>query len=140
MDQNINKADLDYKLANIDTEINRLNDQKINLFFESIGLTSREDIPKDYLDWETILVVVPNRQVLHELKQYKYSIARIAFATNVNAKQIHIYDFKDWKNAFRNKTQLQIRNLLKTTFGGVKKLQEDYNKIKDNTNSQPDES
>lgn len=132
MNLNINKADLDRKLTHIDTEINRLNDQKINLLFESLGLNNRADISKDYLQWETILIVVPSRQVSHELKQYKHSIARIAFATNTNAKQIHIYDLKDWKNAFRNKTQLQIRNLLKTTFGGVRKLQEDNNKTENN--------
>ena len=134
MNLNINKADLNDKLTNIDLEINRLNDQKINLLFETLGLTNRNDIPKNFLKWETILIVVPSRQISHELKQYKYSIARIAFATNVNAKQIHIYDLKDWKNAFRNKTQLQIRNLLKTTFGGVSKLPEDYIKSSSNEN------
>ncbi len=128
MNLNINKSDLNSKLMNIDIEINRLNDQKINLFFDSLGLNNRDDIPKDFLKWETILIVVPSRQIAHELKQYKHVIARIAFATNTNAKQIHIYDLTDWKNAFRNKTQLQIRNLLKTTFGGVRKLPEDYTK------------
>jgi len=128
MNLTIDKADLDRKLMNIDTDIHLLNDQKINLLLESIGLSNREDIPKDFLKWETILIVVPSRQIAHELKQYKHAIARIAFATNTNAKQIHIYDLKDWKNAFRNKTQLQIRNLLKTTFGGVRKLPEDYTK------------
>jgi len=128
MNLTINKADLDRKLMNIDTDINRLNDQKINLLFETLGLNNRDDIPKDFLEWETILIVVPSRQISHALKQYKHAIARIAFATNTNAKQIHVYDLKDWKNAFRNKTQLQIRNLLKTTFGGVSKLSKDYTK------------
>ena len=127
MELDINKADLNRKLENIDAEINGLNNQKINLLFESLGLTKRQDVPKDYLNWETILIVVPSRQISHELKQYKFSIDRIAFATNTNAKQIHLYDLKDWKNAFRNKTQLQIRNLLKTSFGGVRKQPEKDN-------------
>jgi len=131
MELDINKADLNRKLDNIDAEINGLNNQKINLLFESLGLTKRQDVPKDYLNWETILIVVPSRQISHELKQYKFSIDRIAFATNTNAKQIHLYDLKDWKNAFRNKTQLQIRNLLKTSFGGVRKQPEKDN-IADN--------
>ena len=134
MNLTIDKADLDRKLMNIDTDIHRLNDRKINLLLESIGLSNSDDIPKDFLKWETILIVVPSRQIANELKHYKHAIARIAFATNTNAKQIHIYDLKDWKNAFRNKTQLPIRNLLKTTFGGVRKLPEDYTKISTDEN------
>jgi len=121
-----NKTDLDQKLSAIDTEISALNDQKINIFLEAIGLNERADISKDYLQWETILIVVPSREIANELKHYKYSIDRIAFATNSSAKQIHLYDNKEWKSAFQNKTQLQIRNMLKTSFGGVKKIPEDY--------------
>lgn len=123
-----NKAELDQKLLAIDKQISNLNDEKIKAFLDAIGLIGREDVPKNYLQWENILIVVPSRQIANELKHYKYSIDRIAFATNSSAKQIHIYDSNEWKNAFRNKTQLQVRNLLKTTFGGVKKIPEDYKK------------
>jgi len=128
-----NETALRETIANIDKEMERLNDQKITALLDHLGLTERSDVPKDFLQWETILIVVPSRQVSHELKQYKFTINRIAFATNTNAKEIHIYDFKDWKNAFRNKSQLQIRNLLKSSFGGVKNLPEDYLKIDTNT-------
>lgn len=121
-----NEAVLQTELAAIDLEIKKLNDQKITLFIEAIGLS--ELAPKDYLKWETILIVVPDRHISHELKQYKFAISRIALATNINAKQLHIYDLEEWQKAFRNKTQLQIRRLLKTSFGGVQKLPEEYKK------------
>ncbi|WP_337965249.1 hypothetical protein [uncultured Flavobacterium sp.] len=108
-------------IKRIDQKIDKINDQKINAFFESLGLTEREDVPKDYLSWETILIVVPDRHISHELKYYKFSISRLFFVTNPYADQIHIYDFNEWKNSTRNKTQLQIREILKTNFGGVKK-------------------
>ncbi|MFH6964233.1 hypothetical protein ACHRVK_17730 [Flavobacterium plurextorum] len=117
----LNKADLD---------IHRLNDQKIKAFIEFLGLKDREDIPKNFLDWENILVVVPNREMLNEIKKYKDSISRISFVTNTNAKQIHIYDINDWKSATQNKTALQIRQFLKTNFGGVPKTSEDPDWIK----------
>jgi len=108
-------------IKRIDQKIDKINDQKINAFFESLGLTEREDVPKDYLSWETILIVVPDRHISHELKYYKFSISRLFFVTNPYADQIHIFDFNEWKNTTRNKTQLQIREILKTNFGGVKK-------------------
>lgn len=108
-------------IKRIDQKIDKINDQKITAFFESLGLNEREDVPKDYLNWETILIVVPNRHISHELKYYKFSISRLFFVTNQYADTIHVYDFNEWKNATRNKTQLQIRELLKTNFGGVKK-------------------
>ncbi|SNR37696.1 hypothetical protein [Flavobacterium sp. ov086] len=108
-------------IKRIDQKIEKINDQKIIAFFESLGLTEREDVPKDFLSWETILIVVPDRHISHELKYYKYSISRLFFVTNPYADQIHIYDFNEWKNSTRNKTQLQIREILKTNYGGVKK-------------------
>lgn len=107
-------------IKQIDKKIDKLNDQKITAFFTSLGLTQREDVPKDFLTWETILVVVPNRHISHELKPYKYSISRLAFVTNPNAQQIHIFDFNQWNSITRNKTQFQIREMLKTSFGGVR--------------------
>ncbi|RUT71371.1 hypothetical protein D0817_05720 [Flavobacterium cupreum] len=112
-------------LKSIDEKINSLNDQKIVAFFESLGLTEREDVPKDFLKWETILIVVPNRHVSNEIKSYKYSISRLFFVTNPNAQQIHIFDFKEWKNITRSKTQFQIREMMKTSFGGVRKVNGD---------------
>lgn len=117
-------------LKKVDLDINRLNDQKIKAFIEFLGLKDREDIPKNFLDWENILVVVPNREMLNEIKKYKDSISRISFVTNANAKQIHIYDMNDWKSATQNKTALQIRQFLKTNFGGVPKTSEDPDWIK----------
>ena len=117
-------------LKKVDLDINRLNDQKIKAFIEFLGLKDREDIPKNFLDWENILVVVPNREMLNEIKKYKDSISRISFVTNANAKQIHIYDINDWKSATQNKTALQIRQFLKTNFGGVPKTSEDPDWIK----------
>ncbi|OMQ13198.1 hypothetical protein [[Flexibacter] sp. ATCC 35103] len=116
-------------IKRIDQKIDKLNDQKIIAFFESLGLTEREDIPPaaDFLKWETILVVVPNRHISHELKYYKYSIARLSFVTNPNAKEIHIFDFKEWNNITRNKTQFQVRELLKNNFGGVRNHEERLN-------------
>ncbi|MBF7091576.1 hypothetical protein IUY40_08490 [Flavobacterium sp. ALJ2] len=123
-----NEALLRKELSAIDNKLNKLNDEKIKLFFDAIGLNKRKDIPKDYLQWETILIIVPNRQVSHELKSYKYSISRITFTTNIYAKEIHIYDLNDWKKAFSNKTHLQIKSALKDSFGGVQKVQEEYTK------------
>ncbi|URC12070.1 hypothetical protein [Flavobacterium sp. B183] len=117
-------------LKKVDLDINRLNDQKIKAFIEFLGLKDRDDIPKNFLDWENILVVVPNRDMLNEIKKYKDSISRISFVTNTNAKQIHIYDFNDWKNSTKNKTQFQVREFLKTNFGGVPKTAEDPDWIK----------
>jgi hypothetical protein len=107
-------------IKRVDQKIDKLNDQKIVAFFEALGLTEREDVPKNYLEWETILIVVPDRHISHQLKYYKYSIARLSFVTNPNAKEIHVFDFKEWNNITRNKTQFQIRELLKTSFGGVR--------------------
>jgi hypothetical protein len=123
-----NESFLSKELSVIDKKINKLNDEKIKLLFHAIGLTNRKDVPKDYLQWETILIVVPDRQVSHELKPYKYTISRITFVTNVYAKEIHIYDLNDWKKAFGNKTHLQIKSALKNSFGGVQKIQEEYTK------------
>jgi len=106
----------------IDKKIDKLNDEKIIAFFASLGLEERDDIAKNYLSWENILIVVPDRHLTNEIKKYKYSISRISFITNPNAQQIHIYDFNEWKNSTRNKTQFQIREFLKTNFGGVKKI------------------
>ncbi len=118
----INENRLHSTFKSLDQKISKLNDQKITAFFESLGLLEREDVPKDFLNWENILIVVPNRHVSHELKYYKYTISRISFLTNPYADQIHIFDLKDWKSASQNKTQFQIREMLKTSFGGVKKL------------------
>ncbi|WP_338838973.1 hypothetical protein [Flavobacterium ginsenosidimutans] len=118
----INENRLQSTFKNLDHKINKLNDQKIMAFFESLGLLERKDVPRDFLNWENILIVVPNRHVSHELKYYKYTISRISFLTNPYADQIHIYDLKDWKSASGNKTQFQIREMLKTSFGGVKKV------------------
>jgi len=107
-------------IKNIDQKIDKLNDQKIIAFFDALGLTERSDVPKDFLKWETILVVVPDRHISHQLKYYKYSISRLSFVTNPNAREIHIFDFNEWKNVTRNKTQFQIREFLKTNFGGVR--------------------
>ncbi|GEP49358.1 hypothetical protein FNO01nite_00300 [Flavobacterium noncentrifugens] len=122
-----NENALNTQLETINLKIGELNDQKILLLLQAIGF-DLDKLPKDLLQWKTILIVVPNRKTSHELKPYRYSIDRIALATNVNAKEINIYDLDQWKAAFKNKTQLQIRNLLKTTFGGSKKLPEDYQK------------
>lgn len=118
----INENRLQTTFKSLDHKINKLNDQKIAAFFESLGLLERTDVPKDYLNWENILIVVPNRHVSHELKYYKYTISRISFLTNPYADQIHIFDLKDWKNASQNKTQFQIREMMRTSFGGVKKV------------------
>lgn len=112
-------------IKRIDEKIDKNNDQKILAFFESLGLTEREDVPQNFLDWETILIVVPDRHISHELKFYKYSISRLFFVTNPYADQIHIYDFEQWKSVTRNKTQFQIREMMKTSFGGVKKTASD---------------
>lgn len=109
-------------IKRIDNEIDKLNDQKIIAFFEHLGLTERDDVPKNYLDFETILIVVPNRHISHELKFFKYSIARLSFVTNPYAKNIHVYDFKEWDSKTRNKTQFQVREFLKTNFGGVRTI------------------
>ena len=116
-------------IKRIDQKIDKLNDQKIIAFFDSLGLDGREDIPPaaDFLKWETILVVVPNRHISHELKYFKYSISRLSFVTNPYAKQIHVYDFKEWNAITRNKTQFQVRELLKTSFGGVRDITEGMN-------------
>lgn len=126
----LDEAKLHSLLKAVDLNIHKLNDQKIVAFLEFLGLKDREDIPKNYLDWETILIVVPNRHVSQQMKQYKFLISRIAFTTNPNAQQIHIYDFNEWKNATRNKTALQIRQLLKTNFGGFEKTNKDPDWVK----------
>lgn len=108
-------------IKRIDEKIDKNNDQKILAFFESLGLTEREDVPKNFLEWDTILIVVPDRHISHELKYYKFSISRLFFVTNPYADQIHVYDFDEWKSVTRNKTQFQIREMMKTNFGGVKK-------------------
>lgn len=120
-----NEDDFRQTLKKIDQSISRLNSQKITAFFESLGLHEREHFSKDYLQWEDILIVVPSRTVLNDLKKYKVLISGISFTVNTNAEHIHIYDFKKWENMTRNKTQFQIRELLKTNFGGVPKKSED---------------
>lgn len=114
-------------IKRIDHEIGKLNDQKIIAFFEHLGLTERDDVPKNFLDFETILIVVPNRHISHQLKYFKYSIARLSFVTNPYAKDIHVYDFKEWDSVTRNKTQFQVREMLKTNFGGVRSIIDDMN-------------
>ncbi|AXB57475.1 hypothetical protein [Flavobacterium fluviale] len=114
-------------IKRVDQKIDKLNDQKIIAFMEALGLTERADVPKNFLEWETILIVVPDRHISHQLKYYKYSIARLSFVTNPNAKEIHIFDFKEWQNFSRNKTQFQIRELLKSNFGGVRNLEDRLN-------------
>jgi hypothetical protein len=114
-------------IKRIDHEIDKLNDQKIIAFFEHLGLTERDDVPKNFLDFETILIVVPNRHISHQLKYFKYSIARLSFVTNPYAKDIHVYDFKEWDSVTRNKTQFQVREMLKTNFGGVRSIIDDMN-------------
>ncbi|OXG07026.1 hypothetical protein BC749_107246 [Flavobacterium araucananum] len=128
----LNEAKLHSILEEIDLGINKLNDQKIIAFFKFLGFKDREDIPKNFLDWQTILVVLPDREMLNEIKKYKDSISRISFVTNTNAKQIHIYDMNDWKSAAQNKTALQIRQFLKTNFGGTEKISKspDWVKLK----------
>lgn len=126
----LDEAKLNSLIRVVDLNIHKLNDQKIVAFFDFLGLKDREDIPKNYLDWETILIVVPNRHVSQLIKQYRFLISRIVFTTNTNARQIHIYDFNDWKTTTRNKTALQIRQLLKTNFGGFEKDPKDPDWIK----------
>lgn len=125
------EKDFRQTLQKIDQRISQLNNQKITAFFESLGIHEREDFPKDYLKWENILIVVPSRAILHEIKKYQILISRISFVVNINANHIHIYDFKEWKNSTQNKSQFQIRELLKTNFGGVPKKPEnrDWTKL-----------
>ncbi|WP_428232784.1 hypothetical protein [Flavobacterium sp.] len=124
------EAKLQTFLKSVDSNIEKLNDKKIIAFFEFLGLIDREDVPKNFLDWETILVVVPNRNTLQQIKHYKTLIYGITFITNTNAKKIHIYDFIDWQNKTKNKTQFQIRQFLKTNFGGVEKSNDDRDWVK----------
>ncbi|AOC96958.1 hypothetical protein BB050_03880 [Flavobacterium anhuiense] len=127
----VDKDRLQSVLAGIDKKIHRLNSQKIAALFDAMGLSEREDIPKDFLDWESILVVVPSRAVINEVKKFRDSISRISFAVNPHARQIHIYDLNEWKSSTRNKTQFQIREMMKTNFGGVPKKEEnrDWTKL-----------
>ncbi|MFC0776983.1 hypothetical protein [Flavobacterium sp. HJSW_4] len=108
------------ELARIDKAIYKLNSQKITAFFEFLGLHQRDDVPKDYLKWEEILIVVPDRHVSNAIKKYRYSIERISFLTNPNAEKIHIFDAKQYRALSQNKTQFQIRQMLRDTFGGVR--------------------
>lgn len=128
----LNEAKLHTMLEEIDLDINKLNDQKIIAFFDFLGLKDHEDIPKNFLDWQTILVVLPDRNTLQEIRAYKTLISRITFLTNTNAEQIHIYDMNEWKSATQNKTALQIRQFLKTNFGGAEKISKspDWVKLK----------
>lgn len=126
----IDKELLEGTLKNIDKKIDRLNNQKITAFFESLALDKRNDISKDYLNWENILIVVPSRSILNEVIKYKDLISRISFITNPNAAEIHIYDFNDWKKSTKNKTKFQIRELLKTNFGGTEKIAEKRDWVK----------
>ena len=128
----LNEAKLHTILEEIDLGINKLNDQKIIAFFNFLGLKDREDIPKNFLDWQTILVVLPDRNTLQEIRAYKTLISRITFLTNTNAEQIHIYDINEWKSATQNKTALQIGQFLKTNFGGAEKISKspDWVKLK----------
>ncbi|MDR7370283.1 hypothetical protein [Flavobacterium aquidurense] len=130
MDGIKDKTSLQTALSKIDQKIDSLNEQKITAFLYALGLTERNDMPKDYMNWQNILIVVPSRSILDEVKKYKYSISRISFVTNPNAKQIHIYNFSDWKSSTKNKTQFQIREFLKTNFGGTPKITEDPDWIK----------
>lgn len=122
-----NEEALNAGLAQANAKIRQLNDHKIGLLMESLGL-GKNQLPENYLNWETILIIAPSRKVAHELRPYKFAIDRIAIATNINAKKIHVFNLEDWKIAFRNKTQLQIRNLLKTSFGGERKTTESFRK------------
>ena len=54
------------------------------------------------------------------IKKYRYSIERISFLTNPNAEKIHIFDAKEYRQASRNKTQFQIRHMLRYSFGGIR--------------------
>jgi hypothetical protein len=126
----IDKEVLQETLKYIDEKIDQLNNQKIKVFFESLGLHQRNDISRDYLNWENILIMVPRRSILEEVKKYKDSISRIPFVINPNAEQIHIYDLNDWKNSTRNKTQFQIRELLKNNFGGTSKIYKNRDWVK----------
>ncbi|WP_459641347.1 outer membrane beta-barrel protein, partial [Flavobacterium sp. CGRL2] len=38
----------------------------------------------------------------------------------INPRASNIFDFNEWKNVTRNKTQFQIREFLKTNYGGVR--------------------
>lgn len=126
----VDKDHMQRVLTSIDKKINSLNNQKITALFDAIGLSNREDIPKDFLNWESILIVVPSRTILNEMKKFKDSISRISFIINPHARQIHIYDFNEWKNSTRNKTQFQIRELMKTNFGGTQKTSENRDWVK----------
>ena len=66
----IDKESLQDALKSIDEKINRLNRQKITALFESLGLLERNDISKEYLNWENVLIVVPSRDIFNEIKKY----------------------------------------------------------------------
>jgi len=68
--------------------------------------------------------VVPSRDIFNEIKKYKDLTSRLALVINTNADQIHIYDFALWDKSIRNKTKFQIRELLKSNFGGTEKIAE----------------
>lgn len=126
----LNEAKLHDVLEEIDLGIDKLNDQKITAFLDFLGLKDPQDLPENFLEWKTILIVLPDRKALQQLRAYKTLISRITFITNTNAKQIHIYDLNDWKNATQNKTALQIRQFLKTNFGGAAKISKNPDWIK----------
>jgi hypothetical protein len=45
-------------------------------------------------------------------------ISEITFLTNSNAKKIHLFNLKQYKDIAQNQNQFQIRQLLRTNFGG----------------------
>lgn len=55
------------------------------------------------------------------LKDGSYKdLHRITFPTNRNDQKIHLFDLKQWKDVSQNKNQFQIRQFLRTSFGGEK--------------------
>lgn len=121
METGFDRTELDNTLNRIDQEIRRLNDDKIVALVNVLKASFEIAVPSDYLKWEVILIIVPNRKILEALKQYKYRIPRIAVTLNPYANDISVVDQRDWKNASRTRTKLEFKHYLRTNFGGEAK-------------------
>jgi hypothetical protein len=53
-----------------------------------------------------------------KFKNINLFISEITFLTNSNPNKIHLFDLKQYKDIAQNQNQFQIRQLLRTNFGG----------------------
>ena len=99
-----NDAFLD-KMRVFEDSIKELNNQKLIFLLESLK-TIDKDSDREFLEWPTILVTAPDRNIMLQLNKYVASIPNCKFVNNIHLPFFSMYTEEEynWRAKIVDKT------------------------------------